>query len=313
MSGKLILPEPSTIAIITNNTCNLTCNNCGTLQNYNFTDVSSWAKNEKYIRKWAEIAHFDDIDLLGGEPFLNPELYTWAKNVKELFPNTTVKVSTNGTLLHLEKNIYLARKLVELGVKIVVSTHDEKDWESHHQCLLKIAEPFIDKVNIERSGTPDGDIMQDTYQHTWTMNNDFLFLHILVHKMYPNYVVEVKDNTVILDDGDPVKSHENCIFNVNCMAIQEGLFYKCPAVMNYAVMKHRVNYEDRAYPLLDSYKACSPFQPFEEIEEFFNSLHNPIPACRLCAFDKKINPTSMERPVTFDKSYKKAFKGATKK
>jgi len=314
MNGKLTLRPPSTVAIITNNTCNLTCNNCGTLQNYNFNDVSNWAQNEKYIRKWAEIAHFDDIDLLGGEPFLNPELYTWAKNVKGLFPNTTVKVSTNGTLLNLDKNIFLSRKIVDLGVAIIVSTHTAEDYELHREWIHKIAEPFINDLKIERIFTPSEDIIHDTVQeiYKWKDSGALVFSHVLVDRMYPNYILEVKDNTVILDDGDPIKSHEKCIFNVNCMAIQEGLFYKCPSVTNYAIMKNLVNYEDRAYPILDSYKACSPFQPIEEIKEFFESLYEPIDACRLCAFDKKINPTTMERPVTFDKSYKKAFKGATK-
>jgi len=312
MSGRLKIPSADSVAIITNNTCNLTCNNCGTLQNYNFNDLYSWEQNAKSMIKWAEIAEFDNIDVLGGEPYLNPHLYSWAKNIKELWPYANVRVSTNGTLLHLDKNILLTRKLLNVDVGLVVSTHTTDEFDLHEQYLWNIVEPFKDKIRVEQNHHIVGDIMSSDIEKIWYYEDKIIFAHILVDRMFPNYVQEVKDNTVILDDGDPVKSHEQCIFNTQCYTIQDGLLYKCPLVFNYAIMKDLVNYEDRAYPLLDSYKACSPFDDIAVVKDFFNTLHHPIEACRLCAFDKKVNPTEQWVPVKMDKSMKKAFKGATK-
>lgn len=312
MSGKLIIPNTDAIAVITNNTCNLTCNNCGTLQNYNFTDTYTWEKNAEHMKKWAEIAYFPHIDLLGGEPLLNPDIYNWGKNVKELWPDSVVKIQTNGTLLHLKRIINVVRKLFDLGVELTVSTHTKDEYELHRQYLWNIVQPFKDKIKIEQTVDRNHDAMDIDLEQIWVKDGRQIIQHILVDHMFPNYIKEVKDNTVILDDSDPVESHNSCPFSTACFTIQDGLFYKCPLVFNYAIMKHRVNYEDRAYPLLDAYEACSPFDPIEKIASFFSNLHKPIEACRLCAYDKKANNNKMAIPVTFDKSYKKAFKGATK-
>jgi len=296
------------IAIITNNTCNLTCNQCGTLQCYNFTDSYNWNTNANYYQKWAEIADFPQIDLLGGEPFLNRDLYNWAKNIKTLWPKSVVTIGTNGTLLNLSKNIQLTRDLFDLDVSLVISTHAQADYSLHEQYLWSIVEPFKHEINIVEVEKSIGIAVNKL----WTRSNKTLFRHALVDKMFSNYVKKFENNTLILDDGDPVLSHEKCIFNTNCYTIQNGLFYKCPLVFNYAIMKHKVNYEDRAYPILESYKACSPFDDIENITQFFNRLDKPINACSLCAFDKKENPTEAWVPVTYDKSMKKAFKGSTK-
>lgn len=298
------------VAIITNNTCNLTCSQCGTLQCYNFNDSYSWVNNEKYYRKWAEIADFPQIDLLGGEPFLNQDLYNWAKNIKNLWPDSVVTVGTNGTLLHLSKNIDLTRKLFDLDVSLIISTHAKDEYSRHEEYLWKIVEPFKNEIEIVDLGSDSKTRIE--INKLWTRNGKTIVRHALVDKMFPNYVKKLENNTLILDDGDPVLSHENCMYNTNCYTIQTGLFYKCPLVFNYAIMKYKINYEDRAYPILESYKACSPFDDITEIEKFFSDLPKPITACSLCAFDKKKNPTEAWVPVTYDKTMKKAFKGSTK-
>ena len=52
MDNRLSLPDnefgQAAVCIIINNTCNLTCNECGTLQNYNFAGVMSWKEETGY-------------------------------------------------------------------------------------------------------------------------------------------------------------------------------------------------------------------------------------------------------------------------
>lgn len=311
MVKKLEIASSENIAIIINNTCNLTCNACGTLQCYNFKGTYRWSEESHFYEKWAEIANFPHIDILGGEPYLNPELYEWCYNIRRLWPDSELNIQTNGTLLHLPKNIEITRKIFDLNIGIIVSCHDRADYEKFEGYLWKIFEDCKNEITVEDVVNDEGkDVaMTSDISRSWKRNGKHLVHHVLVDKMFPNYVKELRNGVLYLDDGDPVKSHENCVYATNCYTIQRGLFYKCPLVFNYAEMKTQVKYEERAYPLLNAYKECSPYDKIEDIEKFFNNLDKPISACSLCAFEKKKEPLKQWVEVTFDKSFKKAFKG----
>lgn len=296
MKSKLALNKE--LAIIINNTCNLTCNNCGTGNCYNFKGTYRWSEEGHLYEKWAEVADFPEIDILGGEPYLNPELLDWAVNIRKLWPNANMTVTTNGTLLYLEKNIEVTRKFIEAGVRLVVSTHVMSDFEKFNNDIWKILEPWKDEIVIT-----DGDIPGSK---VWNHGDKIVAFNHPVVDMLPNYIKEVKNGIMYLDDGDVQASHDNCFWATNCYTLQRGLFYKCPLVTNYAEAKNQVRYEERAYPLLEKFKPCSPYDDIEDIKKFFEDLPKPIPACSLCAFEKKNNSP---QPVTFDKSWKKAFKG----
>jgi hypothetical protein len=80
-------------------------------------------------------------------------------------------------------------------------------------------------------------------------------------------------------------------------------------VLNYDELKTQTYYEERAYPLLEDYKALTVDQDKETMQDFFNNIGKSIPACSLCAMHKKPTPKEQTVDVTFDKNRKKAFKG----
>lgn len=302
MDQRLSIKSSNIICIIINNTCNMTCNNCGTLQCYNFNGTYRWSEEKDLYEKWAEVADFPEIDIMGGEPYLNPELLDWALNIKRLWPNSIVNVGTNGTLLHTAKNIKITRKFIDAGVILSVSGHDINLAEKILSDIWNIFEPYKDEIQTKQDA--DNKEMICFYK-----NGRMIAKYHPVYFMYPNYVKRIKDGTLYLDDGDAEESHKNCIYSTNCYTLQKGLFYKCPLVTNYAELKTQVRYEERAIPLIEKFKPCSPYSNKEEIESFFEKLDKPIDACKLCAFEKKKDPLKPNRPVTFDKSMKKEFRG----
>lgn len=298
MTNKITFNNP--LAIIINNTCNLTCNNCSTAQCYNFKGVYKWKDTAEYYKKWAEILDVPEISILGGEPYLNPELLIWTTNIKNLWNNSTVEVVTNGTLLFMDKNIEITRKFLDLNVILTVCTHTTDDFKVHEQYILKILESCMSKISIE---------IQKNGSIEYKKNNQTIVKHHLVDKMYKNYIKEVKDGTIYLSDSDPIESHKNCFWADQCATLQNGLLYKCPLVTNYAAAKTQVKYEERAVKLLEEYKASSPFDDFNDITKFVKNINNVIPQCTLCPYDKMPDAKEKLFPVTFDKSFKKSFKG----
>ena len=295
-----ILVNDYPLAIIINNTCNLTCSNCGSINNYNFNGVSKWQEVKHYYEKWSELIDFGEIDILGGEPFLNPDLELWAMEIKRLWPNAWLSIGTNGTLLTLDKNIEICKRLISAGIIIKVSCHSKAHYKEIEQTFYKLFqdyeitedEEFSDKGESKRRFRCNGQVIAEIHE---------------VYYFYPNFTKQVKDGIVYLDYGDQEASHSNCVYSTNTFAIQDGLFYKCPLVYTYAQGKQQFKYEPYAQELLEQYTACSPYDSEEKILEFFNNLTKSIPQCRLCAFEKKSKATDKWIPITFDKRDKKMF------
>lgn len=289
------------LAITINNTCNLTCNNCGTAQCYNFKGVYKWEETAHLYEKWASLIDIPNIDILGGEPYLNPDLLEWTVNIRKLWSNSRIGVISNGTLLNIEKNIDTTRKFLDNNITLMVCTHALTDYDKHDNYILNILAPYLNEIEI---------VYDPVEEFTrYIRNNETLIAHKLVDKMYRNYIKEVKDGVIYLSDSDPVKSHENCIWAQNCFNIQKGLLYKCPVVTNYAEAKTQVKYESRAVDLLEKYKACSPFDDIRNVELFIKNISSVIPQCSLCPYDSIPDATERLIPVTFNKEWKKAFKG----
>jgi organic radical activating enzyme len=76
------------IDIYINNLCNRTCEGCVTYSNFAFTGHYDFKVSEDYLNKWSEILHLEEINLLGGEPFLHSDLLSWVTGVKSIFKNS---------------------------------------------------------------------------------------------------------------------------------------------------------------------------------------------------------------------------------
>ena len=80
--------------------CNLKCKCCSHLANM---ETENYADPTQFARVMARLSvlfsEITSIRLLGGEPLLHPELVTFAKIVRQYFPDTLLKIVTNGLLI----------------------------------------------------------------------------------------------------------------------------------------------------------------------------------------------------------------------
>lgn len=80
--------------------CNLNCKGCGHYSNIiapGFPSLSEFERDTFRLSKL--INHIQKIRLLGGEPLLNPELPQMVQIMNAAFPNSDIRIVTNGLLI----------------------------------------------------------------------------------------------------------------------------------------------------------------------------------------------------------------------
>lgn len=117
-AGKPVLPYVETHM---SDHCNLRCRGCGHLSNIAPPKFADFEKFTKDIVRLKELfSEIKEIRLMGGEPFLNPELIKFLEFTREANPNTDLRVVTNGLLVTSESDSLL-RKIAELNIQMDIS------------------------------------------------------------------------------------------------------------------------------------------------------------------------------------------------
>lgn len=80
--------------------CNLKCKRCNNFSNFSKEDFYTVEEYEKDImRLSALVENIMEIDLIGGEPLLNPDIEQFVSLTKKYYPYTQINVVTNGMLI----------------------------------------------------------------------------------------------------------------------------------------------------------------------------------------------------------------------
>lgn len=97
------------LEICINDNCNMNCKGCSHFANLAPKEYNNYENVKKdFIRLRKLFSHIDKIRIMGGEPLLNSELIKYIKMIKSIYPNTDLRIVTNGLLL---KNI--SEELIE--------------------------------------------------------------------------------------------------------------------------------------------------------------------------------------------------------
>ena len=302
MNQKIYLPN--NVSIMVNNLCNMTCSHCAGLALYDFLGTFEWNQFAERYKKWSEILETDTLSLCGGEPYLHPDLENWFDSVRSLWPNTPIEIMTNGT--RLSKRIELSRKFIQDGNScIVVSCHDADTFDNIYNDIEEILQPWKEKITKTESTNAGINSWRGI---SFFIEDKEVIKYQLVVDMVPPYHKKVENGTVYFEmGGDKEASYQKCPWK-DAITFQHGILYKCPPVVNYGEAKTQVKYEEEAALILEQYKGCDPFDSQENIENFFNTLHQSISVCELCAFDKQEDTLSFSRKVVLDPSMKKKFR-----
>lgn len=210
--------------------CNANCKSCAhfcPVAQDGFADIVQF---EKDMNRLSELANGEMryIDLLGGEPLLNPQLSDFINIARRAFPTGALRIITNGLLLAKMNDEFWSacEKFVD---NIVISKYYKNvDYDS----LVELAKSkgvdcyYIDYTNVG----------------FWSNETDSKGLN------------------------DPVYSFNHCIQANNCHFLQNGKLYTCvkPATIHHFNKYFSANFKVSEKDGIDIYKAKS----IDEILEY---------------------------------------------
>lgn len=121
--------------------CNLNCVGCthfSPIFDKRIPDTQSRLDDVRELRK--KITHIIQFYILGGEPFLNPELSSYLE-IKNIYPHTQLSIATNGLLL-LKAPGELLERLRDENIYIIIS-----EYEPTSKCIDKIRQ-ILDRYDL---------------------------------------------------------------------------------------------------------------------------------------------------------------------
>ena len=93
------LPTLDLVEFYVTNVCNYNCEGCNRFNNYYFKGHKYWDDYKDIYKEWSKKINFKMVCFDGGETTLNPKFMEWVYGVRELWPETTLEITTNGSRL----------------------------------------------------------------------------------------------------------------------------------------------------------------------------------------------------------------------
>jgi len=224
--------------------CNLNCRGCDNFSPLSpevFADVITVENDLKRISVLC-YERVKEIQLLGGEPLLHEKVIDFLYITRKYFPNTPIKLVSNGVLLNRQNNEF---------------------WDACRQNDIEIVvTKYPIKINHD-----------DFKQLAFSKNVKFSFYGSTedIEKTMMCIPLDVSGNQNIRD------SFLRCSSANRCIALDNGKLYTCTTIpyIKYFNNYFNKNLEVSKKDYLDIYKAES----FNEILKF---LRTPPPFCRYC-------------------------------
>ncbi len=233
--------------------CNFTCEGCAHFSNHDHKGVVDKETLIEWYKPWTDRLLPKEIDLLGGEPLLNKDILEIIKVTKTMWPDSQIRLVTNGVLLH--KYPDLPKVLKQTDTILVLSTHGDND---RYNQIMEDVQELVDSWIVEYG--------------IRTKNFDSYNVWMNLYKGYG-------DQMQPFEDDDPEQSWENCITGQDCFQLFEGKIYKCSPLAYLQIQKH-------LYKLSDKWDHYLTYQPLtaecsdQQLVEFFSRQAESF--CSMC-------------------------------
>ena len=251
------------------NVCNYSCAHCQSFNNYAFKGHQRWNDYKDKYELLSKQIDIDIIQLIGGEPTLNPDFYEWLDGVSKLWPKSKLQIATNGTSLEtLTEDVY--NVLARNNGTLWVTCHDINLYDS----FLEFVKKFLDVIISDTGEAPVRKVSRIFVDKNgvevildWTQT-------------FRSSAVDLIDNKLTMKyNSNPIEAHNNCGFK-NCHQMNKGKLYKCPLVSVLPDFLDQFNVTVSDKELAYAYKPMS--HDDADVKKFVNELSNHIPQCKFC-------------------------------
>lgn len=245
------------------NVCNLACPNCASFNNYAFKGQFNWESNKDSSYAWSNILDPDEVAIIGGEPFTNPDLKNWVYGLLDCFSPRDFRITTNGTFL--ERNIETILEFTRAGVNIEVSSHSDLHYQLHNQ--------IISKYYPTKKISADSNVYTNDSKGFIEIRNATEFFNISIK--------DHKDGIFYMHNSDPKIAHKNCLVK-DCHYVVEGRLYQCVVTATSGLFANQFNVDQCSLDKIKKIKSCSPYDSTDDILNFLNNIDKPCTQCSLC-------------------------------
>lgn len=224
--------------------CNLNCRGCDNfspLASEIYTDIEVF---ERDCTRMAELAkgRVEEVQLLGGEPLLHPQIVTFMKIARKCFPKNPIKIVSNGILLTKQKEEFwnACRKY---NIEIIVTKYPVKlDYDHIEECVKGQGISF------------------NYYGNTKSVDKTMQCIPL---------DLEGKQ--------DATDSFLRCSRANRCISLDNGKIYTCSLIpyVKYFNKYYDKNLDVSSKDYIDIYEVTS-------LDEILNFVSKPMPFCRYC-------------------------------
>lgn len=278
-----------TLSIYVTHNCGLSCNLCASYNNYTVKGHYDWNTAKQRLDKWGELLEIRQITIIGGEPFLHPDIDTWVKGTVNSFKDCKdIRVFTGLTGDKLLKYQTIIKEWFNMGVVTQISVHDPKDWE----LSIETAEKILGDIEYKKvTGVDNCSFVFKKVEYF--IKDKLVFTVYEQWDFFPHSQKEVKDGKIYMHDNDPELAHSKCHAK-SCHYIVDGYLYKCVLTGISKMILEQLPVGDREQSLLSQ---VEPIDPFVTNDFDFSSA---IPQCSLCSIQTEklipIYPLSTKKP-----------------
>jgi hypothetical protein len=255
------------------NVCNYSCVHCQSFNNFAFKGHQRWIDYKDEYKKLSEKLDIDIIQIIGGEPTLNPDFEKWVDGISNLWPKTKLQISTNGS--RLDK---CTKKIYDILSKhkgtLWITCQDIKLYDSFldfipqflYRIIFDTKDPPVRKISRKFIDSNGVEVILD-----WTQT-------------FSSSAVNLVNNTLTMAyDSDPEEAHEICGFK-SCHQINKGKLYKCPLVSVLPDFLEQFDVQGLDKKTAHSYR---PMSHKDNVAEFVKNIDNAIPQCKFCPSNYK--------------------------
>jgi hypothetical protein len=205
------LPRIPLLETMVTYACTLACRWCTNYSDYGMSGgYVKWETAQPWFDKLFTRLRVDCFSLIGGEPFLNPELETWVRQFKQNYPYVTLMILTNGQLFH--KNTWILDCMEEYGMMYLkLSNHQPGEQyftDMVETILARFDWNYVDGKYFSQDKILDLEIAEiPTFMKTYKGEYGSM-------KPY---------------NSDPFESFKICNQQI-CPLLEDGKLYKCSTV-----------------------------------------------------------------------------------
>ncbi len=215
---------------------------------------------------WAGRLRPAQFSLVGGEPTIHPDLAGFVRLTRRLWPETPIRLVTNGFFLDRHPDLPQAMRETAPGWIDLSIHHGSAEYRARIAPILERARDWKERHGV--------DIRFNPSFADWT-------------RRYQGFGTAMRPFT----DGDPRKSWEICPART-CPQIFEGRIYKC-APLAYLPMQHARYGLGAEWATALAYRPLEPDCGDEALDAFFAREEEPV--CGLCPATRR--PFALPNPL----------------